>query len=98
MKADDAIRELREAQEGQVDVHDLLQHILIEFGGNEGMAKILKKCFDAAPEGSNVQAKIASDIMKLVHSLTTGEVDDGLSEEDLAAEAAALMRGNDEGE
>lgn len=87
----EAIRNLRDAVENRVDVDQLLVDILAEWNGTSGLAKSLKDVFDASNDGSQTQARILSDVMRLVHA-RTGSGDDGSeSEEELEALGRALL-------
>lgn len=90
--ADEVFAKLAAVDAQRTDVRDLLRHILREFGGNPGLARALKECFDASNEGSQNQARILSDVMKLIDRESEHHEDYGeMSMDDLQRHAAALM-------
>jgi len=98
VKANDALGRIRKGAEGEIDIKDLTRCFVFEFGGNKGLAKAAKKCFDQAPEGSAVQSRMISDIAGLIKIATTGSGGEDATEEDLEAELKALTQGGHEGE
>jgi len=71
----------------------LLGQVWRVFGGAEGLAMALHDDYEAATPGSQTRARITADIMKLVHTcssgLSDGDTDDDL--DNLEAEAKAQI-------
>ena len=95
---DQDIGKLARAVDTGIDVDELLKSILFQWAkpeekqsGTDGLANALHDCYEAAPSGGQVQARILHDVMVLIAARTSvgGAADEDL--EELEREFEATM-------
>ncbi len=86
------LSEMRRASEEGESLRDLVRCCLHEFKGPEGIAKELRRLFDAPKQTVPNQTRILSDIIKIWMSVDgTGVEEEDVSEEDVEAQLQALI-------
>lgn len=91
--ADEVLEQLAVCRAGQADISEVLECILAEFKGGEGLARELRLCYEAnnSHKGNQNQVRILDNIVKLVLNVGGQSSEESASVEDLEAEARNLL-------
>ncbi len=86
------LNEMRKASEEGESLRDLVRCCLHEFKGPAGIAKELRRLFDAPKQTAANQTRILSDIIKIWMSVEgAGVEEEDVSEEDVEAQLQAAL-------
>ena len=88
------LKQLSEAGNCRASIRELIQCVMLAFGGPPGLARELKLDFEACEKGSANRIKIETTIIGLLQAFVSEEADEFEDEETLTALAKQLRDGN----
>ncbi len=87
----DTIRDLLDPSAASLSLKEVLQCVMLEWGGPAGLARGLKLDYDSNPAGSSNRIRITSDIVRGLQQVDSTDEDEAVDVEDLKALAKQIM-------